>query len=156
VKDSSVNESMTRWYVIHSTQGVTLARNVGWKSIGHGYYLEDGTEADNNLFSNIGIFARAAINNPQNDRQVPAILADNQSPLSSPNSSNPGFPYRPDNEYPTVFWTSNGWNNFIGNMAAGAGACGSAYWFVPLANSDMPDVPTAQNVYVEPARGGVP
>jgi hypothetical protein len=159
VKDSSVNESMTRWYVIHSTQGVTLARNVGWKSIGHGYYLEDGTEANNNLYSNIGIFARAAINNAQNDRQVPGILADNQGPFTGNDVSNPGFPYRSDNEYPTVFWISNGWNNFQGDMAAGAGACGSAYWFVPLANSDTPDVPITGmngNVYIEPARDNVP
>jgi cell migration-inducing and hyaluronan-binding protein len=150
VKDSSINESMTRWYVIHSTQGVTLARNVGWRSIGHGYYLEDGTEANNNLYSNIGIFARAAINNAQNERQVPGILADNQGPFTGTGDvSNPGFPYRSDNEYPTVFWISNGWNNFQGDMAAGAGACGSAYWFVPLANSDTPDVPTATNQYIE-------
>lgn len=33
--------------MIHSSQGITLARNVGYLSIGLGYYLEDGTEADN-------------------------------------------------------------------------------------------------------------
>ncbi len=142
VKDSSVNESMTRWYVLHSTSGVTLARNVGWKSIGHGYYLEDGTETDNNFYSNIGIFARAAIVNPQNPRQVPGILSDNLGPFPPPNVSNPAFPYRSDSEHPSVFWITNGWNDFIGNMAAGAGACGACYWFVPSANSDMPDVPT--------------
>ena len=51
-----------------------------------------------------------------------------------------------DSTYPSVFWITNGWNDFIGNMAAGAGACGAAYWFVPVLNSDMPDVPTANNV----------
>ena len=61
VMDSSVNKSMTRWFVIHSTIGVTLARNVGYKSIGHGYFLEDGTETDNKLYANIGIFARASV-----------------------------------------------------------------------------------------------
>ena len=61
VIDSAVNELMTRWFVIHSTLGVTLARNVGWKSIGHGYFLEDATETDNKLYSNIGIFARGAV-----------------------------------------------------------------------------------------------
>ena len=75
VKDCSVHDSMTRWITLHATQGVTLARNVGYKSIGHGYYLEDGTETDNKLYSNIGIFARAAIDNPQNPRKVPGILA---------------------------------------------------------------------------------
>jgi hypothetical protein len=142
VKDSSVNESMTRWYVLHSTSGVTLARNVGWKSIGHGYYLEDGTETDNNFYSNIGIFARGAIKNGQNPRNVPGILADNQGPFPPPNVSNQAFPYRSDIEHPTVFWITNGWNDFIGNMAAGAGTCGACYWFVPSENSDMPDVPT--------------
>ncbi len=47
VKDSSINESMTRWFVLHATHGVLLARNVGWKSIGHGYYLEEGSEVNN-------------------------------------------------------------------------------------------------------------
>ena len=35
---------MTRWITLHATHNVTLQRNVGWKSIGHGFYLEDGTE----------------------------------------------------------------------------------------------------------------
>ncbi len=61
VIDSSINESMTRWVVIHSTLGVTLARNVGYKSIGHGYFLEDATEIDNKLYSNLGVYARAPV-----------------------------------------------------------------------------------------------
>ena len=53
VIDLSVNELMTRWFVIHSTLDVTLARNVGYKSIGHGFYLEDSTETDNRLYANL-------------------------------------------------------------------------------------------------------
>ena len=52
------------------------------------------------------------------------------------------FPWRTDFQHPTVFWITNGWNEFVGNMAAGAGACGAAYWLVPSWNSDMADVPT--------------
>ena len=63
VKDSSVWDSMTRWIVIHATQGVRLARNVGYESIGHGYYLEDGTETGNQLYANLGVFARGAVAN---------------------------------------------------------------------------------------------
>ena len=70
IKESPINESMTRWIVLHSTQGVWLGRNVGYKSIGHGFYLEDGTETDNRLYSNIGIFARAAVDNPQNPQII--------------------------------------------------------------------------------------
>jgi cell migration-inducing and hyaluronan-binding protein len=138
VKDSSINESMTRWIVLHSTLGVTLQRNVGYKSIGHGFYLEDGTETDNKFYSNIGIFARAAVDNIQNPRTVPGILAANQETRR--------FPFLTDSTYPSVFWITNGWNDFIGNMAAGAGACGTAYWFVPVSNSDTPEVMSPSNV----------
>jgi len=125
VKDCSVHDSMTRWYTIHGTQGVTLARNVGYLSIGHGYYLEDGTETDNNFYSNIGIFARAAINNDQNPRKVPGILAWGGS------KTNADVPYNSDFANPTVFWIMNGWNDFEYNMAAGANACGVCYWLLP-------------------------
>ncbi len=132
VKDCSVNESMTRWYTFHGTQGVTLARNVGFKSIGHGYYLEDGTETDNKLYSNIGIFARAAIDNIQNPRKVPGILAYTANKVVTTD-----VPYHSDYAQPTVFWIMNGWNDFEYNMAAGANACGVCFWWVPGAISGM-------------------
>jgi len=131
VKDCSVHDSMTRWITVHATQGVTLARNVGYKSIGHGYYLEDGTEINNKLYSNIGIFSRAAIANDQNPRRVPGILAwSGQQAVAS-------VPYNSDNFNPSVFWIMNGWNDFQYNMAVGAGACGVCYWLLPGANSGM-------------------
>ena len=149
IKDSSINESMTRWIVLHSTQGVLVQRNVGYKSIGHGFYLESGPETDNKFYSNLGIFARAAIDNPQNPRKIPGILAADMQGLNDKNQAinlpNEAFPYRSDYDHPAVFWMSNGWNDFIGNMAAGAGACGTAYWLLPDWNSDMMDVPTAKN-----------
>jgi hypothetical protein len=145
IKDSSVNESMTRWIVLHATQGVLLQRNVGWKSIGHGYYLESGNETDNKLYSNLGIFARAAVNNPQNPRKIPGILAADANDATGAPLATDSFPYRTDYQHPSVFWITNGWNEFVGNMAAGAGACGAAYWLVPAWNSDMVDVPTNLN-----------
>jgi hypothetical protein len=137
VKDSSINESMTRWIVLHSTLGVTVQRNVGYKSIGHGFYLEDGTETDNKFYSNIGIFARAAVENEQNPRKVPGILADNFIAAT--------FPFDSDYRSPSVFWITNGWNDFSGNMAAGAGTCGACYWFVAAKNGDQPDFPIPEN-----------
>ena len=124
VKDCSIHDSMTRWITLHATQGVTLARNVGYKSIGHGYYLEDGTEINNKLYSNIGIFARAAIKNDQNPRSVPGILAKGGQASANP-------PFNSDFANPTVFWLMNGWNDFQYNMAAGAGTCGACYWLLP-------------------------
>jgi hypothetical protein len=179
VVDSSINESMTRWIVLHATQDVLVARNVGWKSIGHGFYLEEATEVNNKLFANLGIFARAAVvghsdTDPDlaldaNPRKVPGILAqkletspeygdarnppppnnlkgplpDGQDNTAFPDVANgtplaiDRFPFHSDYNHPSVFWIMNGWNDFIGNMAAGAGTCGACYWLVPGANSGM-------------------
>jgi hypothetical protein len=129
IKDSSITDSMTRWITVHGAHGVTLARNVGCMSIGHGFYLEDGTEINNKLYSNLGILARAAVKNPQNPREVPGILAWG----GRPDTAFP--PYNSDIFNPTVFWIMNGWNDFEYNMAAGATGCGVCYWLLPGANS---------------------
>ena len=92
------------------------------QSIGHGFYLEDGTEINNTLCANLGIFARAAVSNVQNLRKVPGILA---APDLYPIPAE-YFPYQSDDDHPTVFWIMNGWNDFQDNMAAGAGTCGAA------------------------------
>lgn len=131
IADCSVHDSMTRWITLHATQGVTLRRNVGYKSIGHGYYLEEGTEIDNGFYSNIGILARGAVDNAQNPRKVPGILA---RPYSGPLEE---MPYHSDIDHPAIFWITNGYNDFAYNMAAGAGTCGACYWLVPMANSGV-------------------
>ncbi len=133
VKDTSVNESMTRWYTIHGTHNVTLARNVGWKSIGHGYYLEEGTEIDNNLLSNIGIYARAALRYPDNPRNVPGILAHERiiNPADPVVLKTENVPFYSDYDHPSIFWIMNAWNRFEGNMAVGASGCGVCYWMLP-------------------------
>jgi hypothetical protein len=130
VKDSSVWDSMTRWYTIHATQGVTLARNVGYLSIGHGYYFEDGTETGNLLAANLGVFARGAIINSQNPRCVPGILAE-----AYQSDGVDQIPYSTDIDHPTSYWITNGWNDFQYNMAAGTGTCGMCYWLTPAGNS---------------------
>jgi hypothetical protein len=129
LKDCSIWDSMTRWVTLHATEGMYLARNVGFKSIGHGYYLEDATEVNNKLYSNIGILARAAImDTVHNPRQVPGILADNQA-VGGPQNMD-YMPYRSDYNHPSVFWITNGWNDFQYNFAAGAATCGACYWWI--------------------------
>ena len=133
VRDSSIDDSMTRWIVLHGTQDVKLDRNVGFKSIGHGFYLEDGTEINNSLTANLGVFARAAVDNVQNPRKVPGILAAPDLHATTGEA----VPYRSDYDHPTIFWIMNGWNDFRDNMAVGAGTCGVCYWLLPAVNSTM-------------------
>jgi hypothetical protein len=127
VKDCSIWDSMTRWIVVHATQGLLLARNVGYLSIGHGYYLEDGTETNNKLYANIGISARAAVKDAANERKVPGILAYYKE---TNNVGIPQVPYSTDIDNPTIFWSMNGWNDWEYNMAVGAETCGLCYWMV--------------------------
>jgi hypothetical protein len=156
VVDSSVWDSMNRWYVLHGVQGLTLQRDVGYLSIGHGYYLEDATETNNKLYANVGIFARAAILDPasvplekqHNPRQVPGILSSpfpttievpcgpdtcacNKEGTNKCGTPQEQVPYHSDIDHPTVFWIMNGWNDFRYNLADGAGTCGFCYWLLP-------------------------
>ena len=67
---------MNRWYTLHATAGALAGAQCRLSSIGHGYYLENGSETNNQLFANLGVLARGGIlNNPQNPRNVPGILS---------------------------------------------------------------------------------
>jgi hypothetical protein len=123
--DSSIHDSNTRFVTVHATQGLLLARNVGYRSIGHGFYLEDATETNNRLYSNIGIQALAAVNSKQNTRMVPGILSQ------TGNSEAEVVPFHSDYDHPSIFWIMNTWNDFEYNIAVGAGTCGVCYWTPP-------------------------
>jgi hypothetical protein len=146
VIDSAINESMTRWVVIHSTLGVTIARDVGYKSIGHGFFLEDGTETDNKFYADLGVYARASVQDADNPRNIPGLLDARNSENFLP------LKYHSDAQYPTVFWITNGWNALAGNMAAGAGTCGACYWYVPAGNHDMMDIPPSGGAMMTPMK----
>jgi hypothetical protein len=128
VKDCSVHDSMARAYVLHATQGVLLARDVSYRTIGHSFYLEDGTEINNQLYANLAISAIAAVDDAANDRKVPGILAYTGAG-AGPALINETA--ESDLIHPTLFWALNGWNDFENNMAAGAETCGVCYWMVP-------------------------
>ncbi|HEV7669828.1 MAG TPA: hypothetical protein VGS22_14995 [Thermoanaerobaculia bacterium] len=82
VKDSSIWDSNTRFVVLHGTHGVEIARNVGYLSMGHAFYLEDGSEIGNAFCYNLGVSARASLTeyfaaqepNSPTRRFVPPIL----------------------------------------------------------------------------------
>lgn len=125
VTDCSIRDSMNRFVSLRGAQNVDLRRNVGFKSIGHGYVLEDGSETHNFLYANLGVTARPAVDYAGNPRKVPGI-ASLWAETSEDRLSLAG-----DYIHPSVFLISNGYNDFIGNMAVGAGTCGACFWFAP-------------------------
>ena len=55
---ASIWDSHNRWITIHGTDDLVIRDCVGFKSIGHGYFLEDGTETNNILDHNVAIYAK--------------------------------------------------------------------------------------------------
>jgi hypothetical protein len=55
---ASVWDSHNRWITIHGTNYLVVRDCVGYQSIGHGFFLEDGTEVHNVLDRNLAVQAR--------------------------------------------------------------------------------------------------
>ena len=142
VKDSAVWDSMTRFITVHGTHEVTVARNVGYLSLGHGYYIEDGSEIRNLLCHNLGVGARGALQEyytaqakpehwcngapPPAARVIPPILDGVANSDGGPRSMNLGS----DSYMPVMFWAMNNYNEFVGNAAVGVHGFGSCFWFL--------------------------
>ena len=50
-----VSEPGNRFISIHNTQGMYVADNVGYRSQGHGYFMEERVEFDNSLIGNLSV-----------------------------------------------------------------------------------------------------
>lgn len=57
VKGVAIVDSHNRWVTIHGTQYLVVQDCVGYQSVGHGYFLEDGTEVCNLLDRNLAVQA---------------------------------------------------------------------------------------------------
>ncbi len=90
---ASIWDSHNRWITIHGTNALVIRDCVGYKSVGHGYFLEDGTEVNNILDHNLAALVLPA--KTQKDQVVPFDL-------------NRG----------AGFWWANCHNQFTRNVAA--------------------------------------
>jgi hypothetical protein len=52
---ASIWDSHNRWLTIHGTDALVVRDCVGYRSIGHGFFLEDGTEVNNILDHNLAV-----------------------------------------------------------------------------------------------------
>jgi hypothetical protein len=58
VLGASIWDSHNRWVTIHGTNHLIVRDCVGYRSIGHGFFFEDGSEVDNVLDRNLAVQAR--------------------------------------------------------------------------------------------------
>lgn len=103
---ASIWDSGNRWLTIHGTSYLVVRDCVGYKSVGHGFFLEDGTETYNVLDRNLAVGARRGKRLPKQ-----ALPFD-------------------DNEG-AGFWWANSLNSFTRNVAADNGAYGFRYEATP-------------------------
>lgn len=92
VVGASIWDSHNRWLTIHGTNYLVVRDCVGYRSIGHGFYLEDGTEVYNVLDRNLAIQSMEGKKLP---KQV--------------------LPF--DHNEGSGFWWANSFNTFTRNVA---------------------------------------
>lgn len=90
---ASIHDSDNRWLTVHGTDFLIIRDCVGYNSIGHGFFLEDGTEVFNVFDRNLAVQAR-------HGRPLPKQVL--------PFDENEG----------AGFWWSNCLNSFTRNVAA--------------------------------------
>ena len=93
VTGASIWDSHNRWVTIHGTQYLVVRDCVGYKSVGHGFFLEDGTEVYN-------------------------VLDHNLAALVLPGKPLPKQVLPFDTNKGAGFWWANCQNSFTSNVAA--------------------------------------
>jgi hypothetical protein len=102
VVGTSIWDSGNRWITIHGTDFLVVRDCVGYGSVGHGFFLEEGTEVDNILDGNL------------------AVQACNGAPLE-------GHTLPFDRNEGAGFWWANSRNAFVHNVAVECDQYGFRY-----------------------------
>ena len=108
LKNSSIHQSFNRAITIHGTERTLVENNFCYDHIGHGVFLEDGSERFNVIRKNVVLLTKRPA---QGEELTPS---DNQFD-------------QVQNRTPSSFWITNPQNTFEDNIAAGTH--GTGYWF---------------------------
>jgi hypothetical protein len=117
-RDSVVRRSFNRAITIHGTESTIVENNFCYDHLGHGLFLEDGSERFNVIRRNVVALSKKPVAGEE------LLETDN------------GF-NAPQNRSPSSYWITNPNNTFTDNVAAGTE--GTGFWFAfprqPLNNS---------------------
>jgi uncharacterized protein YjdB len=121
LKNSSVHKSFNRAITIHGTESTLVENNFCYDHLGHGIFLEDGSERFNTIKGNVVLLSKRP--------------AANEELTPSENEAN-----EVQNRTPASFWITNPNNIFENNVAAGTH--GTGFWFA------MPKKPMAESATI--------
>ncbi len=110
---ASIWDSGNRWLTIHGTNYLVVRDCVGYRSLGHGFFMEDGTEVDNILDRNLA--CQALTTNPLPKQVLPFDKNDGAG-----------------------FWWANSRNTFTRNVACDCDEYG--YFFQAMKTADFDPV----------------
>ncbi|XP_043095672.1 cell surface hyaluronidase [Puntigrus tetrazona] len=119
----SIHHSFSRCVGIHATNGLLVRDTVGYVTLGHCFFLEDGIEQRNIFFHNLGLLTKPGTILPtdRNDSMCTEIT----------DRVYKGYVPSPANECKAVstFWIAHPNNHLISNSAAGSQDAGIWYVF---------------------------
>ncbi|KAM8887797.1 cell migration-inducing and hyaluronan-binding protein [Synchiropus picturatus] len=122
VSDLSIHHSFSRCITIHGTNGLMIKDVVGYDTLGHCFFTEDGPEERNTFDHCLGLMIRAGTLLPS-DR-------DGKMCRDITNGAFPGYVPNPRQDCSAIstFWIANPNNNLINCAAAGSEETG--FWFI--------------------------
>lgn len=115
IKNTGIHRSFNRLITVHGTNNTLVEGNVGYDFIGHGFFLENGSEEGNLFKENLGILCKRPV---VGEETRPHDLGIGSGRGASPEA------------FPSTFWITNPNNDFIGNVSAGSD--GSGFWHLIL------------------------
>lgn len=102
VRNSVIHHTFQRGLVLHQSNGISVADNVIYDTVGMQYFLEDGVEVNNSFERNLGLLAREV----PDDKSLSSELIDRGDAEPGP-------------ERVAIFWITNQHNVFRDNVAVG-------------------------------------
>ncbi|XP_063151209.1 inactive cell surface hyaluronidase CEMIP2 isoform X1 [Candoia aspera] len=131
VEGLSIHHCFSRCVTIHATNGLLIKDTIGYNTLGHCFFMEDGIEQRNTLFHNLGLVTKPGTLLPtdRNSTMCTAIrdhVYGNYEPIPAT-----------DCMAVSTFWIAHPNNNLINNVAAGSQDAGIWYIFhkVPTGES---------------------
>ncbi|XP_054569214.1 cell migration-inducing and hyaluronan-binding protein [Eptesicus fuscus] len=122
VRDLSIHHTFSRCVTVHGSNGLLIKDVVGYDSLGHCFFTEDGPEERNTFDHCLGLLVKAGTLLPsdRDSRMCKAITED----------AFPGYIPKPrqDCNGVSTFWMANPNNNLVNCSAAGSEETG--FWFI--------------------------
>lgn len=138
LRNSSVTNSNNRGVTIHGAQGILVEGNVLHDIHGHGFFMEDAAETDNQFLHNIafGIHKVGGGFTSTDPFVVPGITRGGDGKVNglAPRGENGEGSHDTGQNAPerfvhsAAYWITNPDNTWVGNITAGSE--GTGFWFV--------------------------